>query len=496
MRRRSLLRGAVLLPAAALLGVLGGRLVRGRAAPSLLSEGLAVGPDGVVWPLAPGQRPTYLPGSRVLASGPACAGPPYQGVETEGSGPEEQARLARDRRAAALLPGGRWSALCSDALDDLLALTGPVLAEQAWDCAAGALEGAPGPATASAASPAPAPAGPDAVAGAPAGPAATMRYPRGAVVAAPVSWWRYVWPRDAAFAALALSRCGLLDEALDVLSHLASLQDLEGGLQARYTAAGERPDARPPQSDGVGWLAWATGKVLAQVPVGARGAQVAVLETALVRSGERLLRLTAGTTSLPPASPDYWEVRERFTTLGTAAPTLLGLEAVSQRATLPAGLRAQAASRAAILREAITAAFAPGWGRYPRLVGAAVGSPGHIDAALTLVLPPFTAALPGALEVRAHAVERMARPGGGVAPGEGWRRDGVSWTPETALLAWSAAGLGRREEAERLLGWLESHRTRAGALPEKVLADGTPAGPAPLAWTCALVLLAAHELQG
>ncbi|QQM67529.1 glycoside hydrolase family 15 protein [Actinomyces weissii] len=475
MRRRSLLRGAVLLPAAALLGVLGGRLVRGRAAPSLLSEGLAVGPDGVVWPLAPGQRPTYLPGSRVLASGPACAGPPYQGVESEGSGPEEQARLARDRRAAALLPTGRWAALCSDALDDLLALTGPVLAEQAWDCAVSTV-----PVSQESA----------------AGPAATMRYPRGAVVAAPVSWWRYVWPRDAAFAALALSRCGLLDEALDVLSHLASLQDLEGGLQARYTAAGERPDARPPQSDGVGWLAWATGKVLAQVPVGARGAQVAVLETALVRSGERLLRLTAGTTSLPPASPDYWEVRERFTTLGTAAPTLLGLEAVSQRATLPAGLRAQAASRAASLREAITAAFAPGWGRYPRLAGAAVGSPGHIDAALTLVLPPFTAALPGALEVRAHAVERMARPGGGVAPGEGWRRDGVSWTPETALLAWSAAGLGRREEAERLLGWLESHRTRAGALPEKVLADGTPAGPAPLAWTCALVLLAAHELQG
>ncbi|RYZ27591.1 MAG: glycoside hydrolase family 15, partial [Propionibacteriaceae bacterium] len=31
--------------------------------------------------------------------------------------------------------------------------------------------------------------------------------------------------------------------------------------------------------------------------------------------------------SLPPASPDYWEVRERRTTLATTAVLLAGLEA-------------------------------------------------------------------------------------------------------------------------------------------------------------------------
>ena len=31
------------------------------------------------------------------------------------------------------------------------------------------------------------------------------------------------------------------------------------------------------------------------------------------------------------------------------------------------------------------------------------------------------------------------------------------------------------------------------ALPEKVAADGSPAGPAPLAWTCSLLLLALCE---
>ncbi|SPT53637.1 Glucoamylase and related glycosyl hydrolases [Actinomyces bovis] len=444
MRRRNFLLGAASLPAAALLGGLGVRALLQRPTPTLLSGGLAVGADGVLWPLPPGVAPTYLPGSRVPAD---------DSVTSRGLDPVQRERLAqaaRDRRAGAQLPAGRWEALCSAALDDLLALTGPVLANTA--------------------------------------------YPRGAVVAGPVSWWRYTWPRDASFAALALARCGLHHEALAVLTHLASLQGPDGSYAARYTAAGGLPDARPPQTDGVGWFTWASVGVLKVLPTGSRPDDLATLEAALCRSGERLVRLTAGPTGLPPASPDYWEVRERFTTLGTAAATLLGLEAVATRPGLPEGLSARAAASAARLREAMCRAYAPTWGRYPERVGAAVGSPGQIDAALALVLPPFTTALPGAEAVRTTALARMARPAGGVAPGEGWRRDGVSWTPETALLAWSAAGLGWRQEAEELLAWLEAHRTAAGALPEKVLADGSPAGPAPLAWTCALVLLAAHEL--
>ena len=126
--------------------------------------------------------------------------------------------------------------------------------------------------------------------------------------------------------------------------------------------------------------------------------------------------------------------------------------------------------------------FAPGWGRH-------IGC-GDVDAAIALVLPPFTQPLAGARAVRETAAARMRRSAGGLAPGSGWRNDGVSWTPETALMAWSALALGKEDEAARLLSWLDGHRTDAGALPEKVAADGAPAGPAPLAWTCALVLLA------
>jgi glucoamylase len=70
----------------------------------------------------------------------------------------------------------------------------------------------------------------------------------------------------------------------------------------------------------------------------------------------------------------------------------------------------------------------------------------------------------------------------------------VAWTPETALLALALAGSGERTDAERLLTFLDSHRTQLGSLPEKVDAEATPASVAPLAWTSALTLLTLEEL--
>ena len=90
-----------------------------------------------------------------------------------------------------------------------------------------------------------------------------------------------------------------------------------------------------------------------------------------------------------------------------------------------------------------------------------------------------------------HTAPRAA---GGLAPGTDWKQDGVSWTPETGLVALTAAASGRRDVAERWLDWLNGHRSPWGSLPEKVTARGRPAGPAPLAWTASLVVLTAEEL--
>ena len=477
--RRRILTLAAAVPLTAAAALWGGShlMGRGRRDPTLLSSGLVMGGGGALYPLAPGDTVAYVPGTRLPEV------PEPRGLTT--SQRDALVRQALARRKAARLPKGRWADLADGALTDLLALTGPAL-----------MAGPVGPATRPTTSPAPIPAPATGTAPATTGPAdpegSEVRdplpqgadvFPSGAVVAAPVSIWRYVWPRDAAFAAAALSAVNLTGEALGVLGNLASWQRADGGFEARYTSSGRVPDHRPAQADGAGWFLWAAGRLLAD---GVSAADLRDrLGAPLVRAASRLLEITDTPSHLPAASPDYWEVAETVLTLGTAAPVLLGLEAATAltRAGIDLGGPAQAlADRVAAVRSAMERNFAPAWGRHLRR--------NDVDATIALVLPPFTQPLTGARAVRQTATERMRRPAGGLAPGAGWRDDGVSWTPETALMAWSALSLGMEEEGTRLLAWLEAHRTAAGALPEKVLADGAPAGPAPLAWTCALILLA------
>ena len=477
-RRRFLaLAAAVPLTAAAVLWG-GSRLVGlGRRAPTLLSGGLVVGGGGALYPLAPGDTVAYVSGTRLPRA-----------LEPWGLTTSQQSALARQalaRRQAARLPQGRWADLADGALTDLLALTGPALMPGPMipaDPADPSAEPSAGPTP----PPTPTSAGGTGQEGRDSRetlPPGAEVFPPGAVVAAPMSIWRYVWPRDAAFAAAALSAVNLADEALGVLGNLASWQRADGGFEARYTSSGRVPDNRPAQADGAGWFLWASGRLLADgVPAADLRDRLGV---PLARAASRLLGITDTPSHLPAASPDYWEVAETVLTLGTAAPVLLGLEAATAlaRAGLDLGSPAQAlAERVTAVRSAMERNFAPAWGRHLRR--------DDVDAAIALVLPPFTRPLAGARTVRQTAAARMHRPTGGLAPGAGWREDGVSWTPETALMAWSALSLGMEEEGTRLLAWLEAHRTATGALPEKVLADGAPAGPAPLAWTCALILLA------
>ena len=477
-RRRFLtLAAAVPLTAAAVLWG-GSRLVGlGRRAPTLLSGGLVVGGGGGLYPLAPGDTVAYVPGTRLPRA------PEPWGLTTS-----QQSALARQalaRRQAARLPQGRWADLADGALTDLLALTGPALMPGPM-IPAGPADPSAEPSVGSTPPPTPTSAGGTGREGRDSREALPPRaevFPPGAVVAAPMSIWRYVWPRDAAFAAAALSAVNLADEALGVLGNLASWQRADGGFEARYTSSGRVPDNRPAQADGAGWFLWAAGRLLAEgVPAADLRDRLGV---PLARAASRLLGITDTPSQLPAASPDYWEVAETVLTLGTAAPVLLGLEAATAltRAGIDLGGPAQAlAERVTAVRSAMERNFAPAWGRHLQR--------DDVDAAIALVLPPFTRPLAGARTVRRTAAARMHRPTGGLAPGAGWRDDGISWTPETALMAWSALALGMEEEGTRLLAWLEAHRTAAGALPEKVLADGAPAGPAPLAWTCALILLA------
>lgn len=315
----------------------------------------------------------------------------------------------------------------------------------------------------------------------------------GAVIAANSPRWRYVWPRDASFAAAALAVAGHPDDARQILAHLQELQAASGTFEARYTpdGSGTTPDDRHAQSDGAGWALWAIGVLLDNLAPSERPVVAAELLPLIDASHRHIAEQTTTRNGLPLPSGDYWETGSDVLTLGTAAPLLAGLESAVHAYGALGRVRDARLARldADRLREAVTLHF--GRDGYPRDLGGR-----RSDAATAFLLPPFQPSpLDGALDAWTASIAPMTRPAGGLAPGAGWREDGVSWTPQTALYALAAASSGDVGSAERWLTWLDEHRTASGAVPEKVLADGSPAAVAPLAWTAALVVLALAALD-
>lgn len=256
--------------------------------------------------------------------------------------------------------------------------------------------------------------------------------------------------------------------------------DDTAGFDARYLLGGERVtiDARGPQSDGCGWVLWALGSMSASsLPP----------STADLRSKclTNIMRLTWSGWQLPPPSPDYWELSVGETSLGTTAPMVAGLRATARSGTAPE--RTLASDMAKRLAAQVHSELGPSLQRF--------GDHGGLDAAVAMMMPPFG---PSDRRVTSRwmAYQKDAmRSSGGLAPGAERKNDGTSWTPETALVAYTAATSGHDQIAQRWLTWLDANRTTWGSLPEKVNRSGEPAGPAPLLWTSALVLLTLDALE-
>ncbi len=319
-----------------------------------------------------------------------------------------------------------------------------------------------------------------------------LTLPGGEHVAGWSSSWRYVWPRDSSHAAAAFATTGHVDDARRIALFLADVQGEDGWFEARYRPDGSGPpDERRRQLDGTGWALWAAATAVSATPGNAGLTLAAALRPMMERGVRLVLDLTGEGTRLPAPSPDYWEVAERSVTLGTTAPLVIGLYSaatVLRRLDL-ADDSARAATAATSLATVVAAAYGPQG--YPRHLGA-----DDPDAAIAFLVPPYLASAPAGLaDAVARSERRMRRPAGGVAPGAGWKDDGISWTPETALMGLAYAGCGRDADAYRVLGWLDDHRTGAGSFPEKVLYDGRPASVAPLGWTAALVLMTLAQLH-
>ncbi|KMM47007.1 glycoside hydrolase family 15 [Cellulomonas sp. A375-1] len=409
----------------------------------LFQEGVAIGPDGAVVAVPAGTRPAFLDGTRVLDPELTNFGAVLDGGEVE-HGTREAHRLADAQLAwlaAGSVPGagGPFEDLSRTALLDLH----------------------------------------------------TLLLPGGAMVAGWEDRWRYVWPRDAAFVAVAFARTGHVDDALEVLDFLTRAQHDDGGFEARYLPDGSGPpDDRTAQTDGQGWAMWAAGLVLAELPPGPVRTVVAARLAPLVARAVDGTTSLLTTTGLPPASPDYWERDEDELTLGTVAPLVAGLEqAVTVLAEAGDVERAERAGASALtVRTATVETFgAAGFTRY-------ADGADH-DAAAAFVLAPFwQRPATGGRAAWLASAEAMRRPVG-LAPAGEWRQDGVTWTPQTSLYAWVAAEQGDHARALALLSAIDSHRTLTGSVPEKVLADGRPAAVAPLTWSAACALLALDALD-
>jgi hypothetical protein len=289
----------------------------------------------------------------------------------------------------------------------------------------------------------------------------------GAVAAGARDGWAYVWPRDAATAALALQAAGYESQARQVVRFLAAL---ELDAAARFGGHGGPVPGRGPQGDAPGWIA-----------VAARAAGVPVSEA-------RLRRQTAASGK----RPDYQE-GNTGEYLGNMVAATATAAAVQPTAGL--GVRGEADAHS------VHAEFFTPDG----LVRVAHDPASGIDSAAAWAVRPFSLPplYPAARRTLLNLSAEQTR--FGTTPGSGWTGGDDPWSAPTAWSAWSfaaladaehggAAGADRRQ-ALRLLGDLRRAATPAGSLPERVDAEsGVARSTTPLAWSHAFAVLALRQL--
>lgn len=315
-----------------------------------------------------------------------------------------------------------------------------------------------------------------------------MLRPGGALLEAWARGHDAVVTRTAAFGAAALAATGHVDDALDVLTFLARVQQPDGtffdSYQADQVSSGtpEQVTGRQDRPENAGWVLWAADQALNQLSWRQSRGVSSALRSLVSRSMVKVLS-GVGADGLPPPRQGYLNGFRRRLDLATAAPMLAGVQAaveIEQRI----GNRVQtfALAEAALRLDAsIAEAFAPG---YPAMLGS-----GLPDESVAFLMPPIGAGSdPGTAAVIRRVDDGLTRPHGVIFPGRNLTR-----TAPIALVALAdsySEQPGTRARAAASLRWLDRHRTAPGSLPEAVQFNGAPAGPAPWVWTAAIVLLA------
>ena len=319
----------------------------------------------------------------------------------------------------------------------------------------------------------------------------------GAVIAAPEldpefehsGGYGFVWGRDLAFIVLAYLAAGRRDLAERALRWLPHAQEPEGlWLQRHWTDGSLAPSWCKHQLDETGAIVFAYEAAWRQL-------RDEALDAELWPSAKRAAEFLLGTIEadgIPTATADLWEEREGRHAF-TAAAICGGLRAAASMARRHEPALAETYDRAAdVVRDAIERELWSEWhGRYLR----SIGDP-TLDVSLLGLAWPFAAVDPGGERMRATvaALEgELVSPAGGVMRyADDTYAGGNKWVLAALWLGLWHRQAGEREGHERSLEYALRAQTQLGLLPEQVTDDGEPAWVVPLAWSHAMLLLAAR----
>lgn len=334
------------------------------------------------------------------------------------------------------------------------------------------------------------------------------------------------WPRDGAFCMEAFDLVGDPGPARRMFTFCAELLSPQrpfflqkyrpdGALGATWHPwTFEGSPETPMQQDETALVLWAAGKHVRRF--GADGFEE--LWNRLIRpAADFLCAFRDADSGLPRASYDLWEERRGIHafTCGAAIAGLRGAASIGKALGIDAAasFSQMAESLTASVREHFVSSDSGVWARclIPEPDGGLTRDQTPDSSMLHLLL--LGVLLPGDLAA-ASLVDRIDRsltvegPIGGVARYSGdyyFRRShetpGNPWIITTLWLARCLHRLNRTPEdrlrAKRLLNWAMERAAPTGSLPEQVdPITGAPLSVAPLAWSHAEFIVAAHELYG
>lgn len=328
----------------------------------------------------------------------------------------------------------------------------------------------------------------------------------------------YVWPRDAAFAALALDSAGDENAARRFFEFSRDVVGSGGYFLHKYL---------PDRSLGSSWHPWVKdGKP--QLPIQEDETALvlyalcehyrfsrdlefieSVFEPLIERTADFLVSYRDETTKLPRASYDLWEERHGTFTF-TAAVVCGALEGASELSGI-LGKRAHSeryGKAAAEVRDAILALL---WDDTAGIFVKSLREDGSLDKTVDMsgvygvwrfgVLPSNDARLPRAFESSVRALSQGVKTGGiaryegdiyyrheGEKDTTGERLAGNPWIITTLWYAEYLTAIARSEEdfarVRTILDWVVRHAEPSGVLPEQVDAEtGAPLSATPLMWS-------------